>query len=272
MPERGEAAVTALEEIWASLADACRGLSDEQWDAGTECPGWAVRDHVAHVVGTERMLLGDAAPPPADPLPDYVHNAIGEMNEAWVVERRAMPGTELLAELEAVTRRRLAQLDAFEPERFDVVGWSPIGDVPYRQFMEIRAFDCWIHEQDVRRAVGRPGGRGGAGEAITVRRLTQALPYVVGRQAGAPDGTRVGWHLGDGQVRELGVAVEGGRGRALDAAPSEPSVTISLDTETLWRLGAGRVAGADALRTGLVEIDGDVEIGRRILDSMNIVP
>ena len=272
MPERAEPSVAALEEIWASLAEACRGLSDEQWDAGTGCQGWMVRDHVAHVVGTERMLLGDASPPPVDPMPAYVHNPIGEMNEAWVAERRATPGTDLLAELEAVTRRRLAQLDGFEPERFDVVGWSPIGDVPYRQFMEIRAFDCWIHEQDVRRAVGRPDGRGGAGEAITVRRLTQALPYVVGRQAGAPDGTSVRWHLEDGQVRELGVAVEGGRGRALEEVPADPTVTISLHTETLWRLGAGRVAGAEALRTGLVEIGGDAEIGRRILDCMNIVP
>ena len=57
------------------------------------------------------------------------------MNEAWVEARRRVPGNEVLAEFVETTDRRLDALRAMPPERFDVVGWSPVGEVPYREFM-----------------------------------------------------------------------------------------------------------------------------------------
>lgn len=267
-----QAVVDALEEIWASTVTACRGLAPEDWQAPTDCPGWMVRDHLSHVIGTERMLLGDAAPPPVDPLPEYVHNRIGEMNEPWVAERRRRPGDELVAEFSAVTARRLAELRGFGSERFDLVGWSPIGDVPYRQFMEIRAFDCWIHEQDIRRALGRPGGRGGAGEALTIARTVMNLPYVVGRRARAPEGSTVVWRVAGAEPQVVAVGVEESRGKALEEAPGDPTVSFDLDAETLWRISAGRLDPVDATLLGLVRVAGDGELGAAVLGAMPIVP
>ena len=40
----------------------CADLSEPEWERMTDCPGWTVRDNVSHVIGTERGLLGDAAP------------------------------------------------------------------------------------------------------------------------------------------------------------------------------------------------------------------
>ena len=56
-----------------------------------------------------------------------------------------------------MTDGRVATLAAMSEEEMDTVGWSPVGEVPYRQFMRVRLFDCWMHEQDIRRAVGKPG-------------------------------------------------------------------------------------------------------------------
>src|SRR6202034_3221376 len=70
-------------------------------------------------------------------------------------ERRARPGAAVLDEFLEVTGRRLAELTGFSEERFEQVGPSPIGQVPYREFMWTRAFDSWVHEQDMRRAIGR---------------------------------------------------------------------------------------------------------------------
>ena len=61
--------------------------------------------------------------------------------------------------------------------------------------MRIRTFDCWLHEQDIRDAVGRPGGEDGAAAALALDEMTSAIGYVVGKKAGAPQGSRVRFDL-----------------------------------------------------------------------------
>ena len=123
------------------------------------------------------------------------------MNETWVEARRRRPGPEVLREFRAVTARRSAALRAMTEEAFGAIGWSPVGQVPYRVFMEVRVFDSWVHEQDVRRALGRPGGRGGAGEAITLDRTVGAMGSWSGEKVAPPEGTAVVWRVGGGAGR-----------------------------------------------------------------------
>jgi uncharacterized protein (TIGR03083 family) len=265
-----EPVVDALDEVWRSIVDACNGIDTADWDRPTDCPGWTVRDQLSHLIGIERSLLGDAAPMLDEAVPAHVKNAIGEMNEAWVTARRSWPGAEVLAELQAVTARRLDQLAGFGPEQFDLVGWSPVGEVPYREFMAVRVFDCWAHEQDVRRALDRPGGRGGAGEATTLDRVDSFLGYVVGRKVGAPEGTSVVWDVAGPLPRRVALAVVDGRARPTDA-PDRPTVGFVLDAMTYWRLGCGRTTADAAFADGAVTVTGDVELGRRVLDAMNVL-
>ncbi|HEY1734127.1 MAG TPA: maleylpyruvate isomerase family mycothiol-dependent enzyme [Acidimicrobiales bacterium] len=265
-----EPVVGALDEVWRSITDACDGIGTADWDRPTDCPGWTVRDQLSHLIGIERTLLGDAAPMLEGTVPVYVKNAIGEMNEAWVAARRSWPGAEVLAELRAVTARRLDQLTGFGPEQFDRVGWSPVGDVSYREFMAVRVFDCWVHEQDVRRALDRPGGRGGAGEATTLDRVDSFLGYVVGRKVGAPEATSVVWDVSGPLPRRIALAVVDGRARPTDV-PDRLTVGFALDAMTYWRLGCGRTTADAAFAGGAVTVTGDVELGRRVLGAMNVL-
>ncbi len=153
-----EPVVDQLAEVWHSIQAACeRHAHVAQWDEPTDCPGWTVRDHLSHLIGIERMLLGDPAPPPLASFPAHVRNPLGEINEAWVEARRATPGPEVLREFRETTDRRLEELRSLPAEHFDVVSRSPLGEMPYRRFMQTRVIDSWAHEQDIRRAVGRPG-------------------------------------------------------------------------------------------------------------------
>jgi uncharacterized protein (TIGR03083 family) len=263
--------VDLLDQIWQSTAEACAGLSDDEWDAPTDCAGWSVRDQLSHVIGTELSLLGQDAPPPVDPLPAYVRNPIGERNEAWVEERRARPGAAVLDEFLEVTGRRLAELTGFSEERFEHVGPSPIGEVPYREFMWTRAFDSWVHEQDMRRAIGRPGNRDGAAEELTLDRVAGAMGYVVGRQVKPPEGTTVVWEITGPLARTLSIGIEAGRGVVLDIAPPQPTVRLTLDAETFWRLGVGRIDPSVALAAGSVELAGDEALGRAVAVAMNFM-
>ncbi|HXQ18841.1 MAG TPA: maleylpyruvate isomerase family mycothiol-dependent enzyme [Acidimicrobiales bacterium] len=266
-----EPVVDLLDQIWRSMAEACGGLPEAAWDAPTDCPGWSVRDQLSHVIGTELMLVGEPSPPAVAPTPAHVHNPVGEMNEAWIAERRARPGNEVLDEFVAVTGRRVAELKADSEARFEKVGPSPIGEVPYRQFMWVRAFDSWIHEQDLRRALGRPGNRDGPAEELTLGRVADGMGFVVGRKVKPPEGTTVVWQITGPLARTVTVGVEGGRGVRLDEPPTAPTARLTLVAETFWRLGCGRIDPAGVLAAGSVDIDGDADVGRAVVGAMNFM-
>ena len=263
-----EIVIGQLAEVWASVADACEGLTPEQWALPTGCPGWSVRDQVSHLLAIEHSLLGDPAPPPLVPMPPHVRNPIGAINEPWIEQRRGTPGDEVLAEFVETAARRLEALRSFPPERFEEIGWSPIGDVPYRTFMTVRVFDSWAHEQDIRFAIDRPGGRDGAGEAVTLDRCFLTVGFTVGKKVAPPDGTTVVFTVTGPLGRSEAVRVEGGRAVRVDEAPPSPTVALTMDQAAFWRLGLGRYPGSKALATGAVTLGGDVDLGRRVVEAM----
>ncbi len=53
-----EPLIDRFEEVWHDIAKVCDGLTEEQWNAPTDLPGWSVKDNLAHMIGTERMLHG----------------------------------------------------------------------------------------------------------------------------------------------------------------------------------------------------------------------
>jgi uncharacterized protein (TIGR03083 family) len=263
-----EVVIGQLAEVWASAAAACKGLTPEQWALPTDCPGWSVRDQVSHLLAIERSLLGDPAPPPLADVPAYVRNPIGEINEPWIEQRRGTPGDEVLAEFEETAARRLEALRSFSTERFEEIGWSPIGDVPYRTFMTVRVFDSWAHEQDIRLAIDRPGGRDGAGEAVALDRCFLTVGYTVGKKVAPPDGTTVVFTVTGPLGRSEAVRVVGGRAVRLDEAPTSPTATLTMGQAAFWRLGLGRCSASEALDTGAVALDGDADLGRRVVEAM----
>lgn len=257
-----------LDEEWAAIAALGDELTGADWEAPSECPGWRVRDLVAHMVGTERSLLGEGGPPPPEPPPAHVHNPIGAANEGWVRSLRDGTTDALLEEFRAVTHRRLEVLGSMTAEDFDRVGPSPVGMAPYREFMNVRVMDCWVHEQDMRVATGRPGHDDGPVADLAIDRIASAMPFVVGKKAAAPDGSIVVFAVTGPTPRRVTVAVAGGRARIDRGDPGPATVEATLDAGVFWRLGCGRISGPDARRRGLVTLAGDDGLGRRVVDAM----
>jgi uncharacterized protein (TIGR03083 family) len=277
----------ALAETWGSLADACHELSSNEWALETECPGWDVKDQLSHLIGIERVITGEAAPTWDRPLGPHVKNDFAASNEPWIAVRRARSGTEVHAEFVDVTTRRLAQMDELTEAEWAAVGWSPVGQRPHAVFMEVRVLDSWVHEQDARRALDRPGGCGGLASAMALDRIQGAMGFVVAKQARCPDGTSVRFELRGpgGDARSFTVAVSGGRGSQLERAddpsahgagrvpdgPETATVRIALSALDFVRLGCGRARADQVEAAGGIGLEGDAAVGMSVLDNMNFM-
>jgi uncharacterized protein (TIGR03083 family) len=267
-----EELVHLLEMVWSSLGSLGDELSEPEWKRPTEVPGWSVQDNLAHITGIEASLLGRAAPK-HEIAGDLAHvkNDIGTSNEVFVDSRRARTGAEVLAEFREVTGERLAALRTCTPEEFAAETWTPVGKGAVRDLLPFRIFDSWVHEQDMRRAVQRPGDLDSPVAEAAFERIAGTMPYVVGKKAGAPDSSTIVFDLAPPLAKTLAIGVEGGRAKRLDAPPASPTVRISTDTETFCRLATGRMDAADALNDGRLQFEGDDAIGQRVVEQLNFL-
>lgn len=258
--------VAALDEEFDAVIDLAAGLAPAEWDLPTACPGWSVKDNLAHVIGTEAMLLGRPTPDVAlpDDLP-HVRNDIGRVNEQWIEAYRDRPPVDVLADLREAVAARRAALAGMDQTAFDAESFTPAGPDTYGRFMRIRTMDIWMHEQDVREAVGRPGHEGGAAVEAALDEMTAALGFVVGKRAGAPAGTSVRFDLTGPAGRRVDVEV-GDRARVVEALAEPPTATLTLPAHLFTRLCGGR--GADP---AAVEVSGDRELGVSVARSMGFM-
>jgi uncharacterized protein (TIGR03083 family) len=267
-----EPLIASFEDVWGDIIAICEGLTPAQWTSPTECPGWSVQDNVAHMIGTERMLAGEQPSAAADAGADapHIRNDIGKANERWIESYRDWPGAKVLDEFRAITASRLDTLRSLTREDWDREGFTPEGPGPYRKFMEIRVFDCWYHDQDIREAVGRAGYLEGPVADLSIGRIPpKGLPYVVGKKAGAPGGSRVKFVVrGSPEIVATIEVPPEGRAVLLPAEPADATATLTMDRRTFARLAGGRWSGDDARTKGQVKVDGDAALGNRVVDNM----
>lgn len=123
-----------------------RGLGESQWNAGTLCGRWAVRDVVAHVISYEGLSAAQVAR-------RFVQGGLrlSRTNQAGVMSLRDAP-PEVLLDVFARNLRPAGLTTAFGGR--------------------IALTDCLIHHQDIRRPLGLP-------RAIPAQRLRDALDFAL---------------------------------------------------------------------------------------------
>lgn len=178
--------VDAVDDVLLQTLSVARDLSESDADLPTDCPGWTVRDVLAHMVGLEQVLQG--APQPAVDLPDLDHvvNDFDRYMEQQVHIRRRLPLAAIADELAGLRSRRTPTLRSLAQQDDPVVP-SPFREQPMSKAMPIRVFDLWAHEQDIRRAVGLPPRVDCAAAEISMERSllgwTHAIPELLDRPA-----------------------------------------------------------------------------------------
>lgn len=252
-----------LIDEYAALSDLCSRLSDEEWEAATCLPGWTVKDVLSHVVGTESMLAGEPAPQIPVPEYDHVKNPTAEFNEVWVESLRTVPGPEVLQRFKEVAAKRIDVLSAMTQEEFDQPSWTPVSpDETYGRFMRIRHFDCFLHELDIRAAVGAADREDPAHVELALREPLAVLGYIVGKKAGLPSGTSVRLRL-TGPVNETHYVAVEERAKVVDGLDGEPTAGISLPAILFLRLAGGRLDPTSYLGDP-ISLEGDADLAARL--------
>jgi uncharacterized protein (TIGR03083 family) len=263
-----DATVDLLRGEYRALAELCAELIPGQWDTPTCLPGWTVRDTLSHVIGAEALLLGEPSPDVDVSHLTHMRNPIAEANELWVEALRGTSGPDMVARLVDVTGRRLIELDDMSQDAFDAPSWTPAGrDETYGRFMRIRHYDCYLHEQDIRLALGMAVRETAEDLASALDEVAAGLGYIVGRRAALPEGTRLRIDLTGPLPRTYLVQVDG-RAAVVDALDGEPTVGIELSSTRYLRLTGGRhdpdVAPGDGVR-----VTGDSALGDQLVANMS---
>jgi len=259
---------------WDAIDRLLADLPEDRWRTPTALPDWTVHDVVAHLIGTESMLLGIATPQPdvdVATLP-HVRNEVGERNECWIRHLRDEPGAAMLERFREVTGRRRAMLTKMIPEAWSALTQTPVGPDSYGRFMRVRVFDCWMHEQDIREALGRPAADGeltGPDTRLALDEIETSMGFVVGKLGRAPQGARVLIELTGPLARTIRVAVDGRADVVEDFYGTQPTVTIRLDGLQFTRLCGGRPMTSALAQE--IEYGGDGQAGARIVENLAFV-
>lgn len=256
-------------DVWReAMVDLRDAAARAPWMHPSVLPGWSVGDVLAHCTSIERALSGQGDPahePDWGSLP-HVTSPFGRITEVPVDLRRSWTRAEVLAEFDQTMTAREAALRELRASNPGLV-MSPLGTMmPLDDMLAMRVFDTWVHEQDIRVAVGDPGHLGTAPAHMAAQRMRAALGFIWAKNVDAPLGATLQVTVDGPGVTfsDTVLRAEDGRGRLTGTIP-EPTVALTMTFPGFVALACGR---------GPVDVDatGDEELAGRTVAGFNIAP
>lgn len=257
-----------------ALLDLLADLEAGDWNAATGCPGWSVRDVVAHLLHDDLRRLSRtrdqiAGPRPSvgETLPDFLNRA----NEQWVAQTRFLSPAlllDLLGHSAGLIQQMWAEADL--TSLGEGVWWAGIARAPVWLDVAREYTEEWTHQQQIRDAVVRPGLTTPDFLDPALDTFLRALPHTY-EDLGGRDKTTVWVTLEDGP-RGLDWALETGHdGWSIRPGQGSypPHAHVTLPAETLWRLATGGMSRQEAAR--YLRRSGDPVLAGRLLAIVAVV-
>ena len=257
----------------SALLDLLTGLGADEWDRPTAAAPWAVRDVVAHLVGDDVGRLSRSrdrhvapAARPHESLPELVHR----LNHEWVTAAARISPVLLVDLLRTTTPQVMdfwqrVDLGALgEPVSWAGPGAAPVWLDGARDFTE-----DWVHQQQIRRALGRPGADEPAMVHAVLETFVRAVPYTLDRRAPAPgDGAPLTVHV-PGPAGGTWTWRPSGKGWIWTrrAVPATTSVTLGADD--LWKVCVRMIEPAEA--AARAEVHGDAHLADAVLHTVSVI-
>jgi uncharacterized protein (TIGR03083 family) len=262
--------------LHTELISLLRGLEPDDWSRPTACALWSVKDIAAHLLDSSirRLSFGrDRLPStpdtPISSYPDLVRY-LNRLNAEWVTASRRL-SPQVLVDLLDFTAGQVhaffRTLDPHTPALFPVAwagedvspNWFDIG----REYTE-----RWLHQQQIREAVGAPGLTAREWLHPTLDVFVRALPFTY-RLVEAPPGRSVRFEI-RGEAGGVWTLVRGATGWDLfHGSTSTADAAVSLDQDTAWKLfskGLDRESAQTRVR-----IQGERLLGEPVLGSLAVM-
>jgi uncharacterized protein (TIGR03083 family) len=244
-------------------------LGEEHWSAATDLAGWEVHAIAAHTAHLESLLAGTPHDEVEIGEPAHVTGMLGHFTEQGVVARRDRSPDELITEIRTSATARHTALVREPPQDpaapapgvFGLIGWTT------ERLLRNRPLDVWMHEQDVRRAIGRPGNLDGPAAVHTADYLAESLGFVLVKRGRAAVGTTAVLEVDGHAPYAVGVD-DHGRGHRLETVPADPTVRLAMSRETFVLLAGGRRPA----EPGAVALSGDNDLGGRVVAGLAVTP
>lgn len=234
------------------MLELLRSLSPADWSRETVCPGWDVHDVVGHVLNDYlRRLSGSrdgfsgAVFANDETLPRF----LARINDEFVrATRQCSPQVmiDLLAYLGPQLEQLWATADLTAAADLDV-SWAGPSASPAWLDIAREYTEFWVHQQQVRDAVGRPGATQPELMHPVIDTFMRALPHSLGGHD-CPEGTTVHFVVsGDAGGQWTAEFREHGWRLSADATTT-PAARIVMPANDVWRLATRGITVAEARR------------------------
>jgi len=250
-----------------AILEIAKSLSDDEWNAPSDCEGWAVRDVVAHMGAIFHGI--------ADPSKMIDLSAGTEVSmEAPVAERRSWPVADVLAEYETYSGQ-IAEMGASlqDPPMSETM--LPMGDLgthPMSIMPSTFVFDGYCH---LRNDILKPNGpidrpeppRDEKRLRPTIEWMLAGLPWMCAEQLAFVDRPIVLEITGvGGGTWTVGPGGDDGRVLVREGASADAVATVTTDSHDFVIWGTKRRPWRD-----LVRVSGDTGYAERVLDGIKII-
>jgi len=238
-------------------------LDPSRFDTPTDLPGWRVREVVAHLVTLDRATV----------LGANLHVVFGDMsrierwNERQVPSWANRPAADLLLGLDRWGRRLAGLYRAIPMALYRLRVPTYLGRAPLGVLLWSRAYDEWVHRQDIRRSLGL------ADDDVDVAPATEFVLTAIGVDTlGKLRGRRgrIGVSLKDAPLAPWQFDLAGG-----SSGPEDASVPvdarISAPAPAFIMAAAGRGTFDALLAEGTLSVEGDEALARDFLHVLRIV-
>ena len=271
-------ALDLFPEERAALLALLESLSDEEWGRPTVCQGWSAKDIAAHLLGDDIGRLSRSRDAFAaatftsfesDTFEGELLAFINRQNERWVeATRRLSPRLlrQLLRFTGDATQRYFESLDLFalgEP-----VSWAGPEPAPVWLDVAREYTERWLHQQQIRDAVGAPGLKERRLFAPVLDTFVRALPHTY-RDVAAAAGTHVRLTITGGAGGSWSLVRDEVGWRLYAHADGEPQAAVVLDQEAAWRLFTKGISRDEALAAATVS--GERPLALKVLDTVSII-
>ncbi|MGH2750936.1 MAG: maleylpyruvate isomerase family mycothiol-dependent enzyme [Actinomycetota bacterium] len=267
--------LSIMEQERAEFVVLLRSLSPEDAETPAWGEGWTVKDIAVHLLGDDLSTLarcrdsyGGLDLGPLERWDDLV-SALNDLNERWVEAGRFL-STRLIAELLSFTGELvsefLSKVDPGAPG--EVVSWAGPDPAPWWLVSAREFSERWVHHQQVRDALGRPGLNGPSFVGPILATVMHALPPAY-QELEAPEETTVAVDVTGRAGFSWAVGRDSDGWKLYEGLSRDAATRLTLDQDTAWRFLMRMIPEKEA--RAKVTIEGDATYAQPFFNAVSAI-